>query len=299
MKTWYYALLVVLGGCSFGILSTFVKLAYSAGFTMAEVTGSQALYGTLIIWLLTLFTKKVMVRPLQALKIILGGIPMGLTGILYYQSLETLNASLAIIFLFQFIWIGTLLEWGILKKKPTLVKIFSIIILLAGSLLGAGIFADGLQSMTWQGAAWGMLAATSFSTFLLISSVLEKQIPPFQRSALLSTGALIITFLLFPPLFLMDGTTLAGVSSFGIILGVFGVVIPPLLFSIGMPHIGPGLGSILTSSELPVAVLMSAIVLSEPVDWIQWTGVILILLGILFSNLHPFSIFKGFKKQKE
>ncbi|WP_163100820.1 EamA family transporter [Peribacillus alkalitolerans] len=299
MKTWYYALFVFLGGCSFGILSTFVKLAYSAGFSMAEVTGSQVLFGTLIIWVLTLFTKKVRVSPLQVTKILLGGFPMGLTGILYYHSLETLNASLAIIFLFQFIWIGTLLEWGILKKKPSIVKVISIIILLTGSLLGAGIFTDGLQSMTWQGAAWGMLAATSFSTFLMISSLVEKQVPPIQRSAILSSGAMIVTFLLFPPLFLMDGTTLVGITPFGIILGVFGVVLPPLLFSIGMPHIGPGLGSILTASELPVALFMSAIVLSETVDWIQWAGVILILIGILFSNLHPFSINKEFKKQKE
>ncbi len=57
MKTWHYALLVFIGGCSFGILSTFVKLAYSAGFVVTEVTGSQVLFGTLIIWVVTLFTK--------------------------------------------------------------------------------------------------------------------------------------------------------------------------------------------------------------------------------------------------
>lgn len=36
-----YALLVFLGGCSYGILSTIVKIAYAAGLTPAEVCGGQ------------------------------------------------------------------------------------------------------------------------------------------------------------------------------------------------------------------------------------------------------------------
>ncbi|GAA3332038.1 hypothetical protein GCM10020331_090970 [Ectobacillus funiculus] len=58
MKTWHYALIVFLGGCCYGVLSTFVKLAYSAGYSVTEVTGGQYLFGTLLIWVLVLFTKK-------------------------------------------------------------------------------------------------------------------------------------------------------------------------------------------------------------------------------------------------
>lgn len=98
MKTWQYALLVFIGGCCLGILSTFVKLAYSAGFSMVEVTGSQVLFGTLIIWLVTMFSQKIKISLRQTGKIISAGIPMGLTGLLYYQSQQTLDASLAIIY---------------------------------------------------------------------------------------------------------------------------------------------------------------------------------------------------------
>jgi hypothetical protein len=41
MKLWHYALLVFFGGYCYGILSTFVKLAYAAGFTVTEVTGGH------------------------------------------------------------------------------------------------------------------------------------------------------------------------------------------------------------------------------------------------------------------
>ena len=54
-----------------------------------------------------------------------------------------------------------------------------------------------------------------------------------------------------------------------------------------MPHIGPGLGTILTASELPVAVTLSALILAEFVSFSQWVGVVIILIGIAAGNLKP------------
>ena len=57
------------------------------------------------------------------------------------------------------------------------------------------------------------------------------------------------------------------------------------LFSIGIPHTGPSLGSILTSSELPMAILMAFFVLGEHIALVQWLGVALIFLGVIVGNL--------------
>lgn len=284
MKIWQYALIVFLGGCCYGLLSTFVKLAYSAGFTVTEVTGGQYFFGTVLIWILVLFTKKQKLALSQTIKLLLSGIPFGLTGVLYYQSLQTLNASLAIIFLFQFVWIGTLFEWIFYKKKPTKGKIISIAILLIGSVLAAGIVSKGGIVLSWQGMVWALLSAVTFTTFIFLSSSVGKDTAPVLKSALLSTGGLIVVFSLFPPIFLFDLPVLMGVAPYGLLLGIFGVVLPPLLFSIGMPHIGPGLGTILTASELPVAVSMSSLILGEHVGLLQWMGVVFILGGIMIGN---------------
>ncbi|MFD2444338.1 DMT family transporter [Bacillus sp. CGMCC 1.16607] len=286
MKAWHYALIVFIGGCCYGVLSTFVKLGYSAGFSMAEVTGSQYICGTLLIWIATLFAKKKKLKGIQAVKMILSGIPMGLTGVFYYQSLQTLDASLAIIFLFQFVWIGTLFEWMIDKKRPTGSKMVSIAALLIGSILSAGLVSNGVNSLSWQGIVWGMLSALTFSTFIYISGSVGKDIPPIQKSALFSTGALIIVMLLFPPAFLLDFQVVVGVAPYGFFLGLLGVVLPPLLFSIGMQHVGPSLGTILAASELPVAVTMSALFLAEYVSISQWLGVVVILSGIVLGNIN-------------
>jgi len=284
LKTWHYAFIVFLGGCCYGILSTFVKLAYANGFSVTEVTGGQYLFGSLISWGLVLLTKRKGISRNQTIKLLLSGIPFGLTGVFYYQSLQTLNASLAIILLFQFVWIGTLIEWIFYKKKPSKVNLFAIMILLIGSILAAGIISNGIISLSWQGTMWGLLAAVTFSTFIFLSGSVGTNVPPLLKSAILSTGGLIVVFLVFPPIYLVNLPVLLGVAPYGLLLGFFGVVLPPLLFSIGMPHIGPGLGTILTTSELPVAVSMSALVLKEDVGVVQWIGVIFILCGIIVGN---------------
>lgn len=285
MKFWHYALIVFLGGCCYGILSTFVKLAYATGFTVNAVTGGQYFFGTVLAWLVVLFTKKQKLTGKQTVKLLLSGVPSGLTGIFYFQSLQTLDASLAIIFLFQFVWIGTLFEWVLQKKRPALIKLISIAILLIGSVLAANILFQERAALSWQGTLWGMLAALTFAAFIFLSGSVEKKTPPMLKSALLATGAAITVFIVFPPTFLFDVTVLTGLIPYGLLLGVFGVVLPPLLFSIGMPRVGSGLGTILTASELPVAVMMSSLVLAEQVSWPQWLGVAIILGGIASSNL--------------
>lgn len=285
LKKWHYALIVFLGGCCYGILSTFVKLAYSAGFSSTEVTGGQYFFGTVLIWCVALFTKKKKLSLKQILKLLLCGLPFGLTGLFYYQSLKTLNASLAIIFLFQFVWIGAIFDWIFNKKKPSKQKLMSIGIVLIGSALAANVFSQKEGIFSWQGSIWGLLAAFTYTGFIFISSSVEKDTPPVLKSALLSTGALIVIFLLFPPKFLLDFSVLKGLTQYGLILGGFGVVLPPLLFSIGMPHVGPGLGTILSASELPMAVTLSSLVLSERVTWMQWIGVIIIFAAIIDCNI--------------
>lgn len=285
MKTWHYALIVFLGGCCYGVLSTFVKLAYSAGFTVKEVTGSQYLLGTLLIWIVALFSKKKKLTLPNIGKLLLSGIPVGLTGVFYYQSLQTLDASLAIIFLFQFVWIGTFIEWIVYKKIPSTGKMVSIGILIIGSILAAGIITDGGVELTWQGTVWGLLSALTYTALIFLSSSVGKDTPPVQKSALLSTGGLITVLLVFQPTSLFHLPVIMGVAPYGIFLGLLGVALPPLLFTIGMKHVGPGLGTILTASELPIAVILSSLVLAESVSLSQWLGVVLILGGIVAANV--------------
>lgn len=285
-----FAIAVFLGGCCYGVLATIVKMAYSVGFSPSQVVATQYTIGFILLFITFLFSKKMRVTKKQALKVIVAGIPTGLAGFCYYQSLQSLDASVAIIFLFQFIWIGSLLEWIFLKKRPTIWTIASIIILLIGSLLASGIF-QAKQSFPLEGMIWGMLAAFAFAAFIFTSGTVGKELPPIQKSMMLTFGGFLFISFIFPPTFIFDFPTFVSIIPYGFFLGLFGALLPPLLFSIGMPHVGPGLGTILSASELPVALIMASLVLHEAVTLIQWLGACIIFIGIIIGN-------KSFEKRE-
>ncbi|HHY22081.1 MAG TPA: DMT family transporter, partial [Bacilli bacterium] len=275
-----FGILVFLGGCSYGILSTFVKLAYGNGFIINEVLGSQFFFGVLFIWLIALFMKDKRIRVKNVFILLVCGTTMGLTGLFYYQSLQYIDASIAIILLFQFTWIGIILDTVFNKVKIDRVKVIAVCILLLGSVLASGLLGVHEATFSFIGTIWGLLSAVSFATFIFVSGRLATSVHPIVKSAFMSTGGAIFILLLFPPTFLVDGTLTEGLWIYGAVLGFFGVFLPPILFNVGMPKVGSGLGTILSASELPTAVLMSLFVLKEVVTLVQWIGVIIILLGI-------------------
>jgi len=72
----------------------------------------------------------------------------------------------------------------------------------------------------------------------------------------------------------------------GIILSLFGTIIPPMLMNIGFPLTGIGLGSIVSALELPVSVMMAYVLLDEKVILLQWIGIVLIILAIIIMNVN-------------
>ena len=285
MGLWKYGLLVFLGGCSYGMVSTFVKLAYGLGFGVSDVTGTQYLFGALMLWVITLFLRKK--SPLtfkQWVILLISGIPMGATGIFYNHSLEHVNASLAIILLLQFTWIGMVLQYLFDRKKPTKKNVIATITILIGSILASNLLVDSI-TLSWVGIGWGLLAGLSFATFIYVSGKATIPVHPIKKSAIMSTGATIFVFIFLPPTFLINGSLSEGLLPYALYFAFFGTLLPPLLFNIGMPKIGSALGNILSASELPTAVFMSTLILKEPVTAYQWIGVLIILAGIAFPSI--------------
>lgn len=289
MEKFRGALAVFIGAASFGVLSTFVKKSYAAGFTLGEVTGIQALFGMLILWGLYLVIGKNAKQgnyPQKSKKwaILLSGVSTGLVSILYYKSVELVPASIAIILLMQFIWISAVINFLVFKQKPSKWETIGIICILASTLLATGAFEDNIKNVSTLGIVYGLLAATAYAIFIIVNSKVGNDHPPVVKSALMVTGACIFIFITLQPFSLFDFSKNISIYQYGIVLSVFGTVLPPFLYAYGMPKIGISLGSILSAIELPVAVCMSYFVLAEPVTFLQWIGVLLILLFVVLIN---------------
>ena len=246
-----YALLVFLGGCSYGILSTIVKIAYAAGLTPVEVCGGQVFFGMLLLWMAALRHRGFPLSVRRALTLICCGLPIGLTTMFYYTALQTVTASFAIILLFQFVWVSTAIDCVFSRRLPDRQKVAAIAILLPGSVLAAGLVGSSDSISLTSGVLWGLASAVSYSFVLLVSGTVGCEVPPVLKSALMSVGAATVIFSFMPPTFLLSLGSLAAVAPYGIPLGIFGIALPPLLFSIGIPHTGPSLGSILLRRSFP------------------------------------------------
>lgn len=290
-----YIFFVLAGACSYGLLATFVKKAYEAGFHVGDVVGSQSLFGVMTLWILVFLTAKsakqsadsqtLKVTRRQAFMLMAVGTTTGLTGIFYYTALQYISASFAIILLFQFTWIGILLEAVVERKRPGKDKIVSLIILFIGIIMASGYLGGGQGAVSWIGVTLGLLSAVTYTLFIWFSGKTAKHIAPITRSAIMLSGSFILIMLLFPPHFLINGSLHEALLPWALLLALFGIVIPPLFYAIGVPHIGGGLATILSAAELPAAVIMSYLVLNETVNWLQWLGVGITIFGIALPEM--------------
>jgi drug/metabolite transporter (DMT)-like permease len=287
--------LVGLGATSYGMLATFVKLAYadtsSQGlhYTPAEVITAQFSIGIFIILGINAFQKFKIeggvkkASSLDIKKLMLLGTSTGLTSIFYYLAVKYIPVSIGIVLLMQTVWMGVVLEMFLEKKLPSRIKIVAVSIVLLGTALATNLFNDTIE-LDWKGIVLGLLAAASFTTTMYAANKIATSISSAQRSLYMLLGGGIIV-LLFALLTQHTPFNYDIFYKWGILIALFGTVIPPILLNAGFPLTGIGLGSIVSALELPVSVLMAFIILNETVNFWQWIGVLLIIIAVIVMNI--------------
>lgn len=288
MKNLIFPLMIVIASSSYGILSTIVKVAMQHGFTSAEAITSQYIFGFLLALLLFITTQRTLPKLNKSglLTLALAGALTATTGIVYGQSLNYLPASLAVVLLFQFTWIGLFIDCALKRQWPSRPEAISLIFLFSGTILAAGIVDVDLSAIAWQGWALGLLSAVSFALFIQINSRQVEGVSTIGRTFIVSIFALLIISIVLTPEIIWNGQLIgAGLWKFGLALGTFGIILPIVLFSIAIPKVGGGLASILSAMELPVAILASMIVLKEVLSPLQFVGIALVLIGMMLPSI--------------
>jgi len=128
--------LVGFGATSYGMLATFVKMAYDEGYTTAEVTISQFVLGITGILIINWFQKAksenevIKATKKNIFQLMIAGTSMGLTSVFYYMAVKYIPVSIAIVLLMQTVWIGLILEMILEKKIPSTQKIVAAFVVL-------------------------------------------------------------------------------------------------------------------------------------------------------------------------
>jgi drug/metabolite transporter (DMT)-like permease len=286
---WIAIILVIVGASSYGLLSSFVKMAYDAGFGEDDISVAQITVGTLLVWILVAFNKRSWVNPFRGpwIKLVCIGIfGSALTTIFYNITLTRLNASLSIVLLFQFTWMTIALDCLVRRRLPRRNELFAILVIMMGTLLAVNLFGTDWSQLNGVGILFGLLSGFTYSLFLFLTGQVKSDMPPLMKSAVMLTGTVPMIYLIYPPNVLVQGD-FTHLLTWGLLLGLLGQVVPIVAFNIGIPRIGSTLAATLGSVELPVAVIAAFLLIGEPVLLVQWIGMLLILIGILLSEKKP------------
>ncbi len=284
--------LVFTGAAMFGFHTTLVKMAYEVGASVFQVFFYEFLLAGSILFFIvkigggvswqSVFTRGFLRVSLWG---VIGG---GGTALCLYLALLTLSVSLSIVLLFQYLPWVFLLEFILRKKRPSQRQWWALGLIWMGTLLAAGVSIKDWNGATVTGVALGLLSGICYGSFLFKAREFGNIGTPALRSlvmcviisALALLGLLLggVTIWDVPPGKLWEFWCLMG------ILAVVGQVIPLFSYSKGIPLIGSSLAGVIASIELPIATIVSVLILNELVAPVQWIGVVLITLAIVLAN---------------
>lgn len=283
-------LFIAIGAASYGILATFVQLANNKGYGTAGLVFSQYIVGVLVLTILAFLQrkkhKKIAPAPSivknEKLKLLIFGTSLGFTSSFYYMSIQYIPVSVAIILLMQTIWIAVVVEFFTARNLINRTKVIGAIVALVGTVLAAKINESSVY-LDYRGIGFGLLAAVSYTGTMYASNSIGTALPNIVRSQYLLYGGFIVV-LLFWNYQIWTSFHWELFLKWGLFLGFFGTILPPILFNSAFPIVGTGLGGIIASLEIPVSVFSAYIVLSEEVTSMQWLGISIILVAVVLIN---------------
>lgn len=269
---------ILVASISYGSLGIVAKFAYSDGVSPDMLALSQIFFGLLFFMLLKpQKLKKFFKIPLKtALLLGVGGSMSALTAYFYYESLGVLSASLAIIMLFQFVWIGLALELWREKRAPTKIEVISILLCYFGTYLSVGVGQD--MDGKLYGLFLGFLSGGAFAVYIFFTSTFCLEEESDARAFWTIFSAFVSILLLSASG--LDFSKIAAVLKWGAICGILGVLIPFYIYAVFSPRIGASTTSLIASAELPSALILSTLLLGEKLSVYQIIGSLSVLCAV-------------------
>lgn len=281
-----YMFLMLLAGCCYGVVSPLMKLAYRAGFDVQDVTDAQYGIAFVLMWVIALFRLRRWRIPRRQWKfLILIGLASAGVSYTYYVALTKLPASLGIVLLFQFTWMVMVIDIIVTRSWPGIEKWIGLAIILVGTFFAVGLIGQPVGHFPLWAFILGLIAGFCYAAFLYLSSYVTDEASPMIRSAVSITISVAVISVIFPPTYLTSGVLWQGLWFWGGLVALFGQVGPMLLVLLASPKIGGRMAGVLGAVELPVAVVSARLLVGEHVHVLHWLGVVLILAGIMISEL--------------
>ncbi len=187
-----------------------------------------------------------------------------------------------------------LIEWIVVKRRPTRVWLTATTLAIIGSALL--FFNTNGVVVNPVGIAMSLGAGSLFALYALVNKEVLNHVPAVSAVAVIfSMSAIMLMPFLF--LFETEGLLTAPGISVIVYLGLATTTIAYILFSVGLKSIPSSSAVTLSLAEPLTAALLGVIVVGEVLDGTSWLGISLLLGGILVLTLSGRKITSKQKKR--
>jgi drug/metabolite transporter (DMT)-like permease len=280
------ALLVLASAVAFGVMPIFGKLAFEAGVGVATLLFVRFAIAAPVLWA-AVAVRSALPRSagrgvvLRALA--LGAVGYAMQAGLYFLALQRMDASVLSLILYSYPALVTgaaILLGRESANRRRLVALVTasggLVLVLAGA--GAGDF-------DLAGAAFGVGAALTYTTYILVSDGVASKLDALPLAALVSSGAAVSLGVVAVATGTLDlGFEPAGWLWLGLaaIVSTVGAVV---LFFSGMSRVGASTAAILSTLEPPVTVGLVFVTFGEALGFVQILGALAVLGAAVIVNL--------------
>lgn len=215
--------------------------------------------------------------------VIAAGTGSGFTNTFYIQALKLIPVAAAAVMLMQAVWLSVLLGSLIQRRWPSRLQVLSIVLVLVGTVLAAGLFPI-TEALSPLGLFFGFLAACGYACTMQFTASLGNNLDPMTKTWLLCFGAFLLISIVWGPQITTSPVTWPTLK-WGVLIALFSMVFPLVAYSLFMPLLDLGIGPILSSLELPSSIAVAFILLGETVSGLQMVGVLIIITAVVLPNV--------------
>ena len=269
----------------FGTVGLFVR---AIPLSSAAIACSRGVLGCLFLMLFMAATRKKlsggdMKRNLPVL--LLSGAAIGGNWILLFEAYRYTTVATATV-CYYLAPVFLLVASPLVGEKLTAKKLVSIGVALMGMVCVSGVLRGGLPERSeLTGIGLGVGAAMLYATVMLLNKRLSSICAYDKTVAQLGTAAIVV----LPYLLATGGNDLSAMTvSAWVLLGVVGILhtgIAYTLYFSAIQNLGTQTVALFSYLDPMVAVLLSALLLREPMDIFGIVGTVLILGSALYSEL--------------
>jgi drug/metabolite transporter (DMT)-like permease len=269
------------------MIGVFGKLALNTGLDAFQLYACQYGIMTIIMGLWFVFTRPGSLRITRStfLKLVLQGI-IGTSGttVFFYLAIGEINVGIASMLLFTYpVFVSIFFMVSGIRKISTMGKI-ALFFALIGSLLVLDLFSAGQVSFSWKGILFGILSSLCYAFYNTFAdlklSTIEPSVITFYTSVVSFVTGLIIASDILTVVMGFNVEMLGYLFMLAVISGI----LPVILIYRGISLIGADKASIVSSSELPITVILAFLFLGERMNAFQLSGMVLIVAAVILLH---------------